>query len=848
MAKLSVEQALLRAETHLRNGEHDSARALYDAVLAEFPTDVRVHYGLARLNAAKSKVSVRVSPLQEKIDTLIILYDAGQFHELVAQAQAFVAEYSSSFVGWNILAGGQKALGRLSEAEKGFRKSAELNPGYAQAYNNLGITLHEQGKLNEAIAAYRRALGINPAYAQACSNMGVTLHMQGKLDEAIATYRRALEINPVYAQSYYNMGNVLKEQGKLNEAIAAYHRAVEIKPIYAEVYNNMGVILHEQGKLEKAIVSYRRAIGINPVYAEAYNNMGNVLKEQVKLDDAMSAYHRSLEIKPVYADAYNNMGNMLHAQGKLVEAIASYRRALEINPVYAEAYNNMGNVLKEQGKLDDAISAYRRAVEINPTYALAEAQLLHQRQHICDFTVAEKLSAASGRLGVKTEAVPPFAALSWDDNPRLHQLRAINWAREMYKQPPLPIPRRPKTRPKRLKIGYFGADFHDHAVMQLVAGMFEQHHREEFEIFAFSFGPYILDEMRRRVSSVFDKFIDVEGKSTSEIVELAGREKIDIAVDLNGYTKNMRTYIFEGRVAPIQINYLGYPGSMGVDFIDYIIADPVVIPPGQRQFYSEKVVYLPHSYLPNDNKKLIAATNTTRSDVNLPEDSFVFCCFNNNYKISPSEFGIWMRLLNAVEGSVLWLRGSNKWAESNLHAAAAERGIDPSRLVFAPKMPHSEHLARHKHADLFIDTFNFNAHTTASDALWSGLPVVTKQGKKFAARVAASLLTGVGLPELITNTEEEYEQLILELARDEEKLNLIKAKLAENRLKMPLFDTERYTRNFEKGLMAVYNRYFDGLPPEDIWLTEKTSSPHIIQCAPMARFTSGGRIHPDNCR
>ncbi len=253
------------------------------------------------------------------------------------------------------------------------------------------------------------------------------------------------------------------------------------------------------------------------------------------------------------------------------------------------------------------------------------------------------------------------------------------------------------------------------------------------------------------------------------------------------------------------------------------IADPVIIPTDQRQFYSEKVIYLPHSYLPNDDKRLIVDDkSTTRSDVDLPEDVFVFCCFNNNYKISPAEFNIWMRILHKVDGSVLWLLKSNKWAEINLQAAAAGRGIDPSRLVFAPKMPHSEHLERHKHADLFIDTFNYNAHTTASDSLWSGLPVVTKKGKQFAARVAASLLTAVGLPELITNTEEEYEQLIVELARDYEKLALIKAKLAENRLKMPLFDTERYTRNFEKGLMAVYNRYFDGLPPEDVWLAEKS--------------------------
>ena len=923
MAKLSVEQALLRADGHLRKGEHDSARDLYDAVLAAFPKNALAQQGLARLSAAKSEASAKHAPPEEQIGALIALYNQSRFQELVAQVEALVNDYPSSFVVWNILAAGQKALGRLAEAEKGFRKATELNPTYADAYNNIGVTLQEQGKLDEAISAYQRALEIQPAnadaynnmgnalkeqgkldeaiaayhraleikplYAEAYNNMGVTLQEQGKfdaaifayqraleitpayaeaynnmgnvlqqegkfdeavsayqcaleitpahadaynnmgnalqeqgkLDEAIAAYHCALEIKPAYAEAYYNMGNALQEQGKLDEAISAYQRALEIKPAYADAYNNMGIRLQEQGKLDEAISAYHRALEINPAYAEAYNNMGNALQEQGKLDEAISAYERALEIKPAYADAYNNMGIRLQEQGKLNEAIAAYQRALEIKPAYAEAYNNMGNALQQEGKLDEAISAYERALEIKPAYAIAEAQMLHQQQHICDFTVGAKLHEASSRLGIETEAVPTFSALPWEDNPSRHLLRAKQWSREKYKQSPLPLPARPKMRPARLKIGYLSADFHRHAVMYLMAGMFEKHNREKFEIFAFSYGPNIIDDMRNRVSTACDSFINIEGKSTSEIIGLVKNKRIDIAIHLNGYTKNARTDIFKGRAAPIQVNYLGYPGSMGAEFIDYIIADPVVIPAKQRQFYSEKVICLPHSFQPNDNERSIADTNTTRIDVNLPEESFVFCCFNNNYKISSAEFDIWMRLLNKVDGSVLWLLRSNKWAERNLRKEAAARGVDPSRLVIAPMLPHySEHLARHKHADLFIDTFNYNAHTTASDALWSGLPVVTKQGKQFAARVAASLLTAVGLPELITETEEQYEQLILELATDPKKLDLIKEKLAENRLKTPLFDTQRYTQNFERGLTQIYNLYLDGKEPADIVVRE----------------------------
>ena len=650
LAKLSIDQALLKAKSHAKKGEIEEAKKLYQSILKAFPKNVRAQQGLARLNAAKSESSANQAPPKERTDALIALYNSGRFQEVVAQAEALVAQYPSSFVVWNILAAGQKALGRLAEAEKGFRKAAELNPTYAGAYNN--------------------------------------------------------------------MGNALREQGKLDEAIVAYHRALEIKP------------------------------------------------------------------------------------------------------AYAEAYNNMGNALKEQGKLDEAIAAYHRALEIKPAHAGAEAQMLHQQQHICDFTVGEQLKEASSRLGIETEAVTPFSALPWEDNSNHHQLRAMKWSREKYKQSPLPLPARPKTRSERIKIGYLSADFHDHATMYLMAGLLRQHDRSAFETFAYSYGRIKSGGWRKRAENDVDHFFDVTDQTDRQIADVVRSHALDIAIDLKGYTQHTRSQLFQYRLAPIQINYLGFPGSMGAGFIDYIIADPVVIPAEQRQFYSEKVIYLPHSYQPNDNERPIAAINTNRSDVGLPEDAFVFCCFNNNYKISPAEFDIWMRLLHKVDGSVLWLLRSNKWAESNLRKEAATRGIDPTRLVFAPKLPHSEHLARHKHADLFIDTFNYNAHTTASDALWSGLPVVTKQGEQFAARVAASLLTAVGLPELIAETEEQYEKRILELAENADQLSSVKAKLKENRLNMPLFDTQRYTRNFERGLTQVYDLYFHGKEPEDIVVTE----------------------------
>lgn len=644
------------------------------------------------------------------------------------------------------------------------------------------------------------------------------LYNAGRFKELIANTETLINQYPLSFTLWNILGAGNKAIALLTESEKAFRQAIKLKPGYADAHNNLGFTLQEQGKLNEAINSYRRALKINPTHADAHNNMGNALKSKGKLNEAIMAYRRALKINPNLTYAIYNMGNVFYQQGKLNEAIAAYQRALKSNPAFAEAYNNIGGALYEQGKFDEAIAAYRNALKIKPSFAAAEAQMLYCQQHICDFTISKKLYDASSRLGIATEAVPTFGSLSWADEPNHQLLRAIRSSREKYKEPALSLPAQANVWPKRLRIGYLSADFHDHATMYLISGLLREHDRNSFETFAYSYGRDKSGDWRKRTENDVDHFFDVYNQSDLEIVNLVRSQKLNIAVDLKGYTQNTRSQLFQYRLAPIQVNYLGYPGSMGADFMDYIIADPVVIPAEQRKFYSEKIIYLPHSYQANDNTRAISSSNTHRSDFNLPEDAFVFCCFNNNYKISSVEFDIWMRLLHEIEGSVLWLLRSNKWAESNLCDEAEKRGIDPSRLIFAPKICHSEHLARHKHADLFIDTFNYNAHTTASDALWSGLPVVTKQGKQFAARVAASLLQAVGLAELITQTDQQYEELIIELAKNAIKLNTIKENLRKNRDKFPLFDTHLYTQNFEKGLTEAYHLYHSGLKPADIWV------------------------------
>ena len=702
---------------------------------------------------------------------------------------------------------------------------AELGPKQPQAVNpskvdqEALIALFNQGQFTQAVAQAEAMAQSFPKSFFVWNLLAAAQASLGETAKALEGFRKTIELNPNYADGHSNLGAMLVRQGKLAEAAASFKRTLQIKPDYAEAYNNLGNILKGQGKLDEALESYKRALEIKPNYPVAYNNLGNALKDQGKLDEAVASCKRALEIKPDFAEAYINLGNALKEQGKLDEAVASYKQALEIKPDYPVAYNNLGTVLTKQGKLDEAVASCKRALEIKPDYAVAEAQMRHQQQHMCDFTLYTGLKEVAQRLDTSDEAIPPFIQLSWQDNAAAQLHRSQRFAKTNYPTAsPAPIAKPPTVRPERLRVGYFSADFHNFPGMYLMARMLEIHNRNAFEIFAYSYGPQKNDEMRRRIRDGVDHFVDIAGQTDQSIQSQAKSDKIDIAIHRNGYTTSSRTEIFVNRLAPIQISYLGYPGSLGAEFIDYIVADPIVVPAEQRQFYSERIIYLPDTYQPTDNTRQIASINTKRAEFGLPEKGVVFCCFNNSFKISPHEFDIWMRLLSKVGGSVLWLLEGNEWAAKNLRLEAENRGINPDRLVFAKRLPQVEHLARHKHIDLFLDTFNYNAHTTASDALWAGLPVVTKAGEQFSARVAASVLDAVGLPELITASEDEYEQLAFELATKPRKLKTLKRKLAKNIASQPLFDTERYTRNFEAGLQKAYNLYFEGKRPEDIWV------------------------------
>ena len=855
MSTISIEQALLKANSHAKRGAIKEAQKLYYSILQAFPKNKRAQQGLVALNAMKQSTVTQDSP-QEIINHLIDLYNHGRLEAVVEQAQSLIERNPKVWVFWNIMGAANRALGRVDEAFEAFKKVTELNSNYAEGFNNLGVTLKDQGKLDDALASYERALSINSNFVEAYNNIGNILKNQGKLDQALASYEKALSLNPDYMEAHYNMGNVFQEKGQFKQALASYKKALLLKPDYVEALNNMGnifkdqgkldkatsayakiltfkpdyaeahynigIILKDQGKFEEAIDAFSKALSFKPDYVEAHNNYAIVLRDQGKLDDAISAFNKLLSFKPEFASAHFNMGVTLVSNGKLDEALESFQKALSLESDYAGAHYNIGKVLIEQNKLDEAIAFFDKALELKPNHASARLLKVVQQARICDWTSVEKERPFWEKVG-KTGKIgmPVFPFLSLEDNPDNARLRSEINAQQKFSQAPLPFTTRPTKRPQRLRIGYFSSDYKEHPVAYLISKLLEQHNRETFEVFGYSLHENSQSEVRQRLINAFDYFTEVEGLSDREVALQARQDNIDIAVDLMGYTKNARTGIFAFRAAPIQINFLGYPGTLGADFMDYLISDQNLIPPEHQKYFTEKQLYLPYTYMPTDNGRELSKKSITRSDFGLPVNSFVFCAFNNNYKITRSEFDIWMRLLTKVKESVLWIRPSNRWAELNLKKEAQKRKVDPDRIIYADRAPMDLHLARHTLADLFLDTFNYNAHTTAQEALWAGLPVITKTGKSFAARVAGSLLNAIGLSELITESEEAYEALALELATQPARHQQIKAKLEANRLTRPLFNTEQYTRHLETAYQMAYDRYFDGQEKQHIFVPKK---------------------------
>jgi predicted O-linked N-acetylglucosamine transferase (SPINDLY family) len=701
-----------------------------------------------------------------------------------------------------------------------YSKAIELKPDYAAAYFNRANALVELKQLVEAVANYEKAIVLKPDYVEAYSNRGNILRDLKQLEAAVTSYDKAIVLKSDYAEAYSNRGNVLLDLKQFQASVASYNKAIELNPDYAAAYFNRGNALVELKQLVEAVENYDKAIDLKPDYVEAYSNRGNILRDLKQLEAAVTSYDKAIVLKSDYAEAYSNRGNVLHDLKQFEASVASYNRAIELKPDYAEAYYNLGIVLHDLKQLDAALASFDKALALKPEYDYLFGMRLSLKMNMCDWQDFEmNVNKLSYMIRHQLKATSCFSSLSLPITLSDQRQAAELFCRHEY---PLDLSLSPilKTQKKRkIRIGYYSADFHIHPVSILSIGLFEHHDKSKFEIIAFSLGPDSHDEMRDRIVKVFDEFLDVQAKPDKEVAQLSRTLCIDIAIDLGGHTKNSRPGIFACRAAPIQVIYLGYPGTMGAPFYDYLIADKVLIPERSRVQYVEKIAYLPDCSFPGDPGRKISDRIFNRAELGLPQTGFIFCCFNNEYKINPQVFDIWIKILQNVSDSVLWLKEPNATARLNLLKEAAKRGLDADRIIFSSRVNDlSEHLARLKVADLFLDTFPYNAHATALDALWAGLPIVTCLGESFASRVAASLLSTLKIPELITSTPQAYTDLAIDLAQKPAMLQTFKNKLAENLINSPLFDLDRYCGSIEVAYSKMYDRYLTELSPEDIYI------------------------------
>ena len=705
--------------------------------------------------------------------------------------------------------------GRYEDALRLVQQALEIEPQSVAASITYGNVLQALNRPVEALAIWNEILKSQPDSAMARYNRGNVLQELNRHAEALDDYDQVLMLMPDNAPALYNRGCVLQHLQRHQDALASFDRMLELVPENISALHNRGVTLQKLGRYQEALATYERAFLKAPDDVEVLTNRGVVLSELKRWEDALASYDQALAIMPGYAEAWNNRANVLMDLRRPADALASWGRAVAIRPDFAEVFNNCGPALVELQRHTEAIASYEKALELDPDYAYLYGTWLHTRMQICDWTGVENhLIQLAEKIKSNEKVCPPFFMLALSDSLYLQKKAAEIWVNDKYPKRSL-LPGRPgHAKHDKIRLGYFSADFREHPVADLTARLFEIHDRSHFELTAFSFGPDTQDPARKRLAGAFDAFIDVRNKSDQEVAALARQLEIDIAIDLGGFTVDSRTSIFAMRAAPLQINFLGYPATMGADYMDYIFADTTLIPASYQEYYAEKVAYLP-SYQPNDPTRVVSDRDFIREALGLPRAGFVFCCFNNHYKITPQVFDSWVRILKQVEGSVLWLSAGNPAVQENLKKEAARRGLAPYRLIFAERVPlRADHLARHRCADLFIDTVPYNAHTTASDALWAGVPVLTCMGTTFAGRVAASLVSAAGMAELITQSSSEYEALAVKLAKDPALLGELKAKLARNRTACPLFDADRYRRHIEAAYITMWERHLRGEPPE----------------------------------
>ena len=726
--------------------------------------------------------------------------------------------------------------GRNQRAVEMFDLAIEIDQNGPGHHYNKGVALQELKQFEGSVASYNKAISLNSEFAEAYHNRGLSLQEINQIEAAVASFDKAIVLKPDFADAYSSRGNALKELKKFDAAVASYDRAIALRPDYAESYYNRGNALQELNQFDAAAANYDAAIALKPGYVEAYSNRGISLHELSQLEAAVASYDKAIELKSDYAKAHSNRGISMHALKQFDAAVASYDKAITLKPDYAEAYYNRGNALQELKQFDDAVASYDKAFDLNPSLDTLPSVRQYSKFFICDWgDLSKNLLVCESEISLNKTTIAPLAALLFFDKPELHLKSSKIFMESKYPKNKTLGEITKRTDGGKVRLGYFSADLHYHPVAIWLAEQVENHDKSKFELFAFSFRSDIKDPMNARLEAAFDHFIEVDKMSNLEVAQLSRLKGIDIALDLGGYTQNSRPGIFAARAAPIQVSHLGFPGSMGAEYIDYVISDLHLIPETSQKHYTEKIAYVPCGAT-YDRQRQLSNEPLSRPHFGLPEKGFVFTCQNGCQKLMPEVFGIWMDILKAVPGSVLWLLEPHPSAVANLTKEAQARGVEGDRLVFTKretvaaeqeKARIGRYLASYSLADLFLDTWPYNAGTTAIDALWAGLPVVTKAGVASVARMATSALQAIEVPELIVSTAQEYRELAVQLASDPQKLKSIQDKVQKNRVTSALFDAVGNTRHIEAAYIKMYERYRANLPPQHHYIADVDSKGKI---------------------
>ncbi|XP_019226825.1 PREDICTED: probable UDP-N-acetylglucosamine--peptide N-acetylglucosaminyltransferase SEC isoform X2 [Nicotiana attenuata] len=748
-------------------------------------------------------------------------------------------------IAWSNLAGLFMEAGDLNRALQYYKEAVKLKPNFSDAYLNLGNVYKALGMPQEAIVCYQRALQVRPDYAMAFGNLASVYYEQGNMEMAILNYRRAITCDAGFLEAYNNLGNALKDAGRVEEAIHCYRQCLSLQPSHPQALTNLGNIYMEWNMMSAAAQCYKATLAVTTGLSAPFNNLAIIYKQQGNYVEAISCYNEVLRIDPMAADGLVNRGNTYKEIGRVNEAVQDYMRAISIRPAMAEAHANLASAYKDSGNVEAAIKSYRQALMLRSDFPEATCNLLHTLQCVCDWDNREKMfTEVEGilRRQIKMSVIPsvqPFHAIAYPLDPMLALDISCKYAQHCsmiaarYSLPPFthppPLPIKGGGRNSRLRVGYVSSDFGNHPLSHLMGSVFGMHDKENVEVFCYALSPNDGTEWRIRTQTEAEHFIDVSSLSSDVIARMINEDQIQILINLNGYTKGARNEIFAMQPAPIQVSYMGFPGTTGAKYIDYLVTDEFVSPTKYAHIYSEKLVHLPHCYFVNDYKQknrdvLDPTCQPKRSDYGLPEDKFIFACFNQLYKMDPEIFITWCNILKRVPNSALWLLRFPAAGEMRLRAHAAAQGLQPDQIIFTDVAMKQEHIRRSSLADLFLDTPLCNAHTTGTDVLWAGLPMITLPLEKMATRVAGSLCVATGLgDEMIVSSMKEYEEKAVSLALNRPKLQDLTNRLKAVRMSCPLFDTARWVRNLERSYFKMWNLYCSGQHPQPFKVTENDS-------------------------